>query len=137
MGLILDSSVVISNERSGISALEMLTVIRNSVGKSDIALSVITVMELEHGIWRAKDPTKAGARRQFVEDLIQGIPVFPVTIELARRAGRVDAEQRSKGIQIATADLLIGISALAIGYTVATSNTRHFENIPGLSVLPL
>jgi hypothetical protein len=58
MGLILDSSVVISDERRGISALEMLTAIRQANGRMDIALSAVSVMELEHGIWRAKDPPK-------------------------------------------------------------------------------
>jgi predicted nucleic acid-binding protein len=33
------------------------------------------------------------------------------------------------------ADLLIGATALAIGYSVLTANLRHFQRIPGLTVL--
>jgi len=69
-----------------------------------------------------------------LEDLIGNIPVYPITTEVARRAGRIDAEQREQGIQIAAADLLIGVSALELGYAMGTANVRHFERIPGLVV---
>ena len=32
-------------------------------------------------------------------------------------------------------DLLIGVTALYLGYAVATLNVRHFQNIPDLQVL--
>src|SRR4051794_18063366 len=124
MGLILDSSVAIASERRGLAAIEMLAAIRAKTGRVDIALSAVTVMELEHGIWRAKDLARAGLRMQFLEDLIGHVPVYPVTTELARKAGRIDAEQRQKGIQIALPDLLIGVSALVLGYSVGTGNVR-------------
>jgi predicted nucleic acid-binding protein len=38
---------------------------------------------------------------------------------------------------IATADLLIGATALHFGFAVGTRNMRHFKMIPGLSVLGL
>ena len=34
-------------------------------------------------------------------------------------------------------DLLIGASALELGYGVGTSNVRHFQLIPGLNVIQL
>jgi predicted nucleic acid-binding protein len=108
-----------------------------SPGRPDIAISVVTVMELEHGIWRAKDDTRVRRRRRFLEDLIVSVPVFPVTVELARRAGRIDAEQQERGVCIAFQDLLIGVSALELGYAVATQNLRHFRMIPGLNVLQI
>jgi predicted nucleic acid-binding protein len=52
-------------------------------------------------------------------------------------AGRVDAEMKQAGLVIATADLLIGITALHFGFPVGTRNVRHFQMIPGLQVLPL
>ena len=53
MGLMLDSSVAIAAERRGLSAEGLLTSILDLSGPADIALSVVSVMELEHGIWRA------------------------------------------------------------------------------------
>jgi len=100
-------------------------------------VSVVSVMELEHGIWRAKEPAQAKRRRQFLEDLIDNIPVYPVTTELVRKAGRIDAEQQARGIRIAFQDLLIGVSALDLGYAVMTHNVRYFQMIPNLEVKQL
>jgi predicted nucleic acid-binding protein len=41
------------------------------------------------------------------------------------------------GIQFASEDLLIGATALQLGYEVATLNLRDFQRIPGLSVVQL
>ena len=137
MGLILDSSVVITAERSGLPVEGMLEAIGKLSGATEIAMSVVSVMELEHGIWRASEPARAVRRRQFLEDLIGNVPIYPITTELARKAGRIDAEQQIKGRKIAFQDLLIGVSALDLGYAVATHNVRHFTLIPGLEVKQL
>jgi predicted nucleic acid-binding protein len=50
MGLILDSSVAITSERQGMSAEGLLAAIRDFAGPNEIALSVVSVMELEHGM---------------------------------------------------------------------------------------
>lgn len=69
MGLILDSSLVITGERKRLTVQELLAQLRTTVGLEDIALSVISVVELEHGIWRARDGTQAESRRRFFEEL--------------------------------------------------------------------
>ncbi len=137
MGLILDSSVVIAAERRRLTVEDLLAEIRASIGPMEIALSVVSAMELEHGIWRAQDAMRASRRRQFLEDLIGTVPVHPLTVELARKAGRIDAELQGKGIPIAVPDLLIGVSALILGYGIGSANLRHFERIPGLTVTKL
>jgi hypothetical protein len=43
-----------------------------------------------------------------------------VTLEIAQLAGRVEGEQSAKGIVISLPDLLIGVTALHLGYSVAT-----------------
>ena len=52
-------------------------------------------------------------------------------------AGRLDGEQRSRGVTIPSVDLLIGATALEHGYSVATVNVRHLQLIPGLEILQL
>jgi len=49
----------------------------------------------------------------------------------------IDAGMKKSGLVIATADLLIGVTALHYGYALGTRNVRHFRIIPGLQVLPL
>ena len=61
--------------------------------------------------------------------------VYPVTLEIARLAGKIEGEQAARGISIAFEDLLIGTTALYLGYAVATLDVQHFRLIPGLAVV--
>lgn len=63
--------------------------------------------------------------------------VVPYTRSTAFLAGKIDGEQRSVGVTIPSMDLLIGATALEIGYAVVTANVRHFKLIPGLNVVAL
>ena len=65
------------------------------------------------------------------------LPVHPVTIEVALRAEQIDGENAARGVRVALSDLLIGITALELGYEVATANPRHFQMVPGLQVVQL
>jgi predicted nucleic acid-binding protein len=98
---------------------------------------VISVIELEHGIWRAKDAAQASARQKFMNDLFQAVPVHPLTFEIGRLAARIGGEAQSKGASIPFQDLVIGATALQFNYAVATLNVRHFQMIPGLVVKSL
>jgi predicted nucleic acid-binding protein len=137
MGLILDACAIIAGERKGRSAAEVLSGILEIVGPEPVALSVVSVIELEHGVWRAKDDAQAAVRQKFMDDLFQAVPVYPLTFEIARRAARIDGESKRQGIVIPFQDLVIGVTALAFNYAVATLNVRHFEMIPGLVVKAL
>ena len=74
-------------------------------------------------------------RQQFVHELTTALPIHPVTIAVALRAGQIDGENAAKGIRLAISDLLIGVTALDLGYRVATANLRHFRMVPGLEVI--
>lgn len=74
-------------------------------------------------------------RRQFLHELTAAVPVHPVTVPVALRAGQIDGENTTKGIRLALSDLLIGVTALELGYRVATANVRHFQMIPGIDVV--
>lgn len=134
MGLILDSSVVIAAERLGQTAYRMLEAIGLQTDDSEIAVSVVTVLELAHGITRADTPQRRERRQQFLDDLLVGMPVHPVTVPIALRAGQIDGQMQEAGTRIALADLLIGVTALELGHSVATANMRHFQMIPDLTV---
>ncbi|MBT9330498.1 type II toxin-antitoxin system VapC family toxin [Paracidobacterium acidisoli] len=62
--------------------------------------------------------------------------MHPVTVPIALRAGQIDGENTAKGIRVALSDLLIGVTALELGYRIATANMRHFRMLPGLEVEP-
>ena len=92
-------------------------------------------MELEHGWHRANTPEAAAKRRSYLDEVLAIIPVEPFTREMGALAAKIDAEMRKAGLVIATAELLIGITALHYGYSLGTCNVRHFRMIPGLQVL--
>jgi len=135
MGLIIDSSVVIAAERRGHTILQILEQVRTSHGEIDIGLSVVTIAELIHGAFRAKTDTDRQRRLGFVDRLCSDVPVYPVTIEVARMVGRIEGEQAAKGIAIPFEDLVIGATALQLGFDVVTHNFRHFQRIPRLKVV--
>lgn len=134
MGVILDSSVLIAGERRKESVRELLNRVRSTHGDVDCALSVVTIVELTHGIYRAKSDPDRERRRVFSEELRRDMVVHPVTVEIAELAGRIEGEQAARGLAIPFEDLLIGATALHLGYSVATLNVADFQKIPALSV---
>jgi|SRR5271165_4638452 len=137
MGLILDTGVLIASERRGETIEDILRQARDVHGEMDIALSAVSVVELTHGMYRARTEADRDRRRIFAEGAFLDLIVHPVTLEIARLAGRIEGEQAAKGVAIAFEDLLIGATALHFGFDVATLNVRHFQLIPGLKTVTL
>ncbi|MGA8492038.1 MAG: PIN domain-containing protein [Terriglobales bacterium] len=135
MGLILDSSVLITAERQGQNARQMLAGVSGKAGNPDVAISVVTLIELAHGAARADTARRKEKRQQFIQELLTALPIHPVTVSLALHVGQIDGENQAKGVRLPLSDLLIGVTALELGYSVATGNLRHFQMIPGLSVV--
>jgi predicted nucleic acid-binding protein len=136
MGLILDSSVVIAAERRGDTPGKLVERTMLIAGNQEAALSSIGLTELIHGIYRAQSQEARQRRQSFVDELRAGLTVFPYTEETSLLAGRIDGEQTAKGNIIPFPDLLIGATALSLGFSVLTSNLRHFRRIPDLKVIP-
>jgi predicted nucleic acid-binding protein len=137
MGLILDSSVLITAERKGETVGQLLQQIFAAVGDQDTVLSAIALVELAHGIHRANTPQIRSRREAFIQELLRDVPVYPFTEQIALLAGKLDGEQQSKGVKIPFPDLLIGATAMHLQYAVVTGNPRHFELIPNLEVKQL
>jgi predicted nucleic acid-binding protein len=137
VGLILDSDYLIAGERQGLSVLQILERIEAVFGGVDLGISVVTVAELMHGAYRAKEQARQQRRLAFLDRLCNGIPVYPVTLEVARRVGRLEGELANRGFTMAFEDLAVGVTALQLSYGVATMNRRHYELIPGLNIVSI
>ena len=137
MGLVLDSSVLIASEREKRPVSLLLASLSEELSEAEFLLSSITVMELEHGWHRANTPEAAAKRRRYLDETLAILPVEPFTREMGVLAAKIDADMKKTGLVIATADLLIGVTALHYGYAVGTRNVRHFKMIPGLQVITL
>lgn len=136
VGLILDSSVVIASERRGHTVRQILEQFKVGYGEVEVGLSVVTIVELTHGVQRAGTEERQRSRQAFIDELIRDVPVHPVTIETARLAGRIEGGLAAQGVNIAFEDLLIASTALQLGFGVATGNVRHFQAVPGFTVVP-
>lgn len=135
MGLMLDSTAAVAAERQGKNARQLLEAVAQETGDDAIAISVVTVLELAHGIARSDTPERSERRQRFLDELVAGVPIQPVTVPIALRAGQIDGQSQARGVRIPLSDLLIGGSALELGYAVATANVRHFQLIPALRVV--
>lgn len=135
MGLILDSSVVIAAERRGDTVTQMLKHIVAATGDQRAVISSIGLTELVHGIYRARTDEARQRRDSFIRELVNDVDVYPYTRETALLAGKIDGEQQNRGIVIPFVDLLIGATALEVGYCILTASLRHFRLIPGLAIL--
>ena len=134
MGLILDTSVIVREERRGHSVAEILAQIRETHGDTEIGVSVVTIAELTHGVQRSKIEGQRQRSQAFVDDMLAVVTVYPVTAEIAQRVGVISGQAAERGITLPFEDLLIGATALQLGFELATHNIRHFEMIPDLVV---
>ena len=137
MGIVLDSSVLIAAERESCSVSQILSALETDYSETEVVLSSVSVMELEHGWHRAKTPDIALKRRKYLDVIFAVVPVGPFTREMGVLAARIDAEGKKAGRTIATADLLIGVTALHYGYSLGTRNARHFQMLSGLNVIAI
>jgi predicted nucleic acid-binding protein len=138
MGLILDTTILIASERRGESASDLLRGLTIKFPpQTEIGLSAVSAVEFTHGIYRSRTELQRDRRQTFANKIFADLVICPVTLEIAQLAGRIEGEQAAIGNIIAFPDLLIGATALHLGFSVATLNRRHFERIPGLQVVSL
>lgn len=135
MGLVLDSSVLVFAERQELPVSALLDGLQQRHNVHEIVLSAISVVELEHGIYRAPSAQQAAKRRRYLATVFAAIPAEPFTRDIGHLIAQVDAEARKQGLVIPFADLLIGGTALHFGYGLVTRNERHFRMIPNLRVI--
>ena len=100
-----------------------------SVG--DVAVSSITVAELEFGVQKSAAPSRnMDALMQFL------MPLAIVDFDFAAAAcyGKVRAALEKRGKPIGPLDTLIAAHALSLDLTLVTNNTREFRRVSGLKV---
>ena len=98
---------------------------------SEIAVSAVTVYELEYGAlksrWGADNMRKL---RQFLAPFA----ILPFDSDSALAAGALRAFLEKKGTPIGPNDLQIAAQGLAGGHTVITHNTGEFQRVPNLKL---
>jgi len=130
MATLIDSSVLIAAERGDLA----LDAFSTRYAQEDLAISAVTASELLHGVHRARTPGQRQRRQAFVEGLLTRLPVIPFDLTVARVHASLWADLAKRGVAVGERDLMIGATAIARNYAVATRDEGSFSKIPGLSV---
>lgn len=83
----LDSSALVAAEREGLNVKKSLEMIVLATGDEDLAVSVMSLLELSHGIVRAESIARRDKRQRFVDELMSVVPVYPITGSIALKGG--------------------------------------------------
>ncbi len=130
MAALIDASVLIAAERGQLNLEE----ISARFAEEDVALSAVTASELLHGLYRARTAAQRHRRQAFVEGLLAQLPVIAFDLTVARVHASLWADLSGRGVVIGERDLMIGATAIAKDYSIATRDQRSFPKIPGLKV---
>ena len=130
MGLIFDTSTLISLEKAPGKADEFF----RGRELEPFGVSIVTVFDLLHGVYRANSELARQRREAFVDKTIELFPIYPFDLNAARTYGRLWAELVKKGIVVGAHDLMIASTCLSLGFSVLTSDLRDFRKIEGLRV---
>ena len=96
-----------------------------------VAISTITLAELEYGIRKSTNPDKnSEALNQFVVPL----DVLDFDYEATITYGRIRAELEKKGTPIGPLNTLIAAHALSLNITLVTNHEKEFSRIAELKI---
>ena len=99
-----------------------------AVNPSLICISAITRAELLYGL---KGTHGAHPARTGVPRFLQLVQVFAWSAECADWYAEIRHQLHVKGQLIGEMDVLIAAHAIAVGASLVTNNTRHFQRIGG------
>jgi predicted nucleic acid-binding protein len=102
------------------------------VGPAQLAISIITLAELDEGVCRAADPLVA---EQALVVALTGITVLALDRDICRLFGEHRARLRQANQLIGDLDLIIAGTALHHDLTLLTTDRTHFQRIPGLRIV--
>ena len=103
-----------------------------ATSKERLFASEMTRYELRYGAELKEQPNKLWER---IHTLVLPIPIWlPVNGEVASATADLDARLTRQGRRIELADVCIAATARVYDLVLVTRNTRHFADIPDLTV---
>jgi predicted nucleic acid-binding protein len=125
--ILLDTNILIDYFRK--TKKEYSTFHRLSLKNKIFAISVVTHFEILRGITQPQE--------LFWKLLLNKLNILPYTPSINVTAVSVLQNLKPKRKSISFEDLIIASTALHFQYSLATLNTRHFNNIDGLDLIEL
>jgi predicted nucleic acid-binding protein len=112
---LLDTDVVIDFLRSRSYARALL---EKWSGEGLLAVSTLTHLEVYQGMRSSEEKA--------TNLLLDGLVSIPVDVSVARRAGGLLRELRSKGLTVSVGDAIIAATALQLNVPLLTNNVEHY-----------
>lgn len=102
----------------------------NTIPRSNLFISEITLAELKYGVKNSQNPQK---NQLVLEDFLTGVQILPIFNALDLYAIE-KARLRKSGQIIDDFDLLIGVSAVANDMILVKNNESHFGRINHIKI---
>jgi len=96
-----------------------------------IAISAITVAELEYGVARSRDP---GRNRIALLEFLFPFTILDFDQKAAMEYGRIRSSLEARGRPVGPMDLLLAAQAKAHSLILVTNNEKEFARIDGLRI---
>lgn len=125
----LDSDFLVEFLRENEQAIRF---IEEAEGRSVLATTYVNLFELYHGAFKSMKPE---LHLPAVEALKDKLTILNLSDDSVKLAGEIRAKLATKGETVDIRDLFIGTIALANGFSIKTSNLKHFTKIPALKVI--
>ena len=103
----------------------------NECRQDGLAISAITLAELEHGVSGSEHQEK---NRDALIQFLSIVDILPFDSSAAFEYGKIHASLQKKGKLIGPLDMLIAGHAISMGLIVVTNNVRELGRVDGLAV---
>ena len=97
----------------------------------DIALSTVTIAELEYGVYRSQ---KVDQNRIALLEFLVPLTILDFDQAAAAVYGSIRSSIEARGTPIGPMDLLIAAQAMSHGLILVTNNEREFGRVDGLGI---
>lgn len=98
---------------------------------TEVAVSAVTVAELEYGVAKSKRPK---LNRERLDRFLQPLQILAFGDAASAAYGPVRAKLEARGEVIGPLDMLLAAQALSLGVTLVTNNLGEFRRVEGLQV---
>jgi tRNA(fMet)-specific endonuclease VapC len=99
----------------------------------DPAVAAVTIAELGVGV-ETSTGRRRRARQAFLDDIVGSLPILGYDLEVAQAHTQLLVAVRAAGRPRGAHDLIIAATAVATNRIVVTSDSRGFDDLPGVGV---
>jgi tRNA(fMet)-specific endonuclease VapC len=98
---------------------------------TDIAVSAITVAELQYGVQKSAHPSQ---NQQALDYFLLPLTILPFDEDAATTYGAIRTYLEARGAPIGAIDTLLAAQAASHKLIFVTNNVREFARVPGLTI---